>query len=94
MLFDFCLFQHQNDRVQSWIQLSLGIYLNYVRTDSSSKHFANKVSMMRRFFGEARVEAAGGPAKSLGNTLSKTGGNLAKVLFSGDFVEEITATLV
>jgi len=65
-------------------------YVNYIAAENAERHVANKISMLRRFLGSARVQ----------EILKDTGlyrpfkGAESKPFFSGEFLDEITAPLL
>lgn len=71
-------------------------YLRFVRSENASAHVSNKVSMFRRFLGDQRLEAFGGPAKvkDCGRRTTPKEAKAAKPFFSGTYLDEITTVLV
>jgi integrase len=74
---------------------ALKAYLRFIAAENAPLHFANKVSIFRKFFGTARVVAAGGPEKTKRRRL--VNGNVEPDppgFFAGAFLDEITPALV
>ena len=70
---------------------AVAVYLRFIKLENAAHHVANKVSMLRRFLGAARVAAAGGPARS---SRGVRVGLQQKPFFTATFLDEISATVV
>jgi hypothetical protein len=67
-------------------------YLRYISVDNAPPHVANKISMLRRFIGDNRVEKAGGPARPKLKKGKKP--KVAEPFFKGEFLDEITPVVI
>jgi len=74
---------------------AVAAYLRFIASENVPLHVANKVSILRRFIGAHRVEAAGGPAKSKRQRL-KNGDAVPDPapFFTGTHLDEISPLLV
>lgn len=82
-------------RTRTPIEDAVKAYLRFIKSENAPLHFANKVSILRRFIGIPRMEKAGGPIK-MKRRRTKNGGHVPDPppFFTGDFLDEITPSLV
>ena len=70
-------------------------YLRYIASQNAPHHVANKISILRRFLGAARVEKVGGPALTKRRRLENGKATADPVpFFAGTYLDEITPVLV
>jgi len=79
-------------RRQRSIDEALGAYINFIRIENAPHHVANKLSILRRFFGNARMSGAGAEPKIQHANGSAT--HQQKAFFTGDMVHEIEPAIV
>lgn len=82
-------------RKRATVDEAVSAYLRFVVSENAPLHVANKVSILRRFIGADRVEAAGGPVKSKRQRL-KNGDAVPDPapFFTGTHLDEISPLLV
>ncbi|WP_050025365.1 tyrosine-type recombinase/integrase [Verrucomicrobium sp. BvORR034] len=84
------------EKPRTTVDEAVAAYLRFVRSENASAHVSNKVSIFRRFLGDKRIEAMGGPArvKNCARKASSTEGAIVKPFFTGTYLDEITPALV
>jgi integrase len=83
-------------RTRTTVDAAVAAYLKFVRSENASAHVSNKVSIFRRFLGDKRIEAMGGPVrvKNSARKASSTDGAILKPFFTGTHLDEISPALV
>jgi integrase len=75
---------------------AVAAYLKFISAENAAPHVANKVSILRRFLGAARVESLGGPAKTKRKRLKggKTHVPDPRPFFTGQHMHELTPAVL
>lgn len=78
------------------VDAAVAAYLKYVRADNVRAHVSNKVSIFRKFLGDRRVEALGGPIKLKkgARKADDQGAAGTQPFFKGSYLDEINPAMV